>query len=83
MPNKSYPCKDTLWAHCGALGEALRRASEAERMVEELEKDNAALQLEVKRWFAYIDRYEIYSSDEEAFEITLKATLHKAGVKGF
>ncbi len=40
---KSYPCKDNLWAHCGALGEALRRASEAERRVEELEKANTRL----------------------------------------
>jgi hypothetical protein len=38
MPNNNYPCKDNLWAHCGALGEALRRASEAERRIEVLEE---------------------------------------------
>jgi hypothetical protein len=35
---KSYPCKDNLWGKCGALGDALRRASEAERKVEVLEE---------------------------------------------
>lgn len=36
MTENNYACKDNLWAHCGALGDALRRASEAERKVEEL-----------------------------------------------
>lgn len=36
MTENNYACKDSLWAHCGALGDALRRASEAERKVEEL-----------------------------------------------
>jgi len=38
----NYACKDNLWAHCGALGDALRRASEAEQKVEELKGRNDA-----------------------------------------
>lgn len=60
--SNNYPCKDNLCAHCGPLGEALRRASEAERKVEELEK-------EVHRWFEYIDPYGVFNEDEEAYKL--------------
>lgn len=74
MPNNNYPCKDNLCAHCGALGEALRRASEAERKVEELEK-------EVQRLFAYIDGSDIFPRDIEALKITRLEKLRKAGIE--
>lgn len=34
MTENNYACKDGLWGHCGALGDALRRASEAEKRAE-------------------------------------------------
>ncbi len=44
--SNNYACKDHLWGKCGALGDALRRASEAEREV-------AALNLESAQAFCY------------------------------
>jgi hypothetical protein len=56
--SKNYPCKDNLWAHCGALGEALRRASEAERKVEELEKANKRVKKVLEVAVDMLMRYE-------------------------
>ena len=61
VTENNYACKDNLWARCGALGDALRRASEAERKVEELEGRSAAVntvsELAVAQGYGYLFGY--------------------------
>ncbi len=52
MVENNCACKDNLWAHCGALGDALRRASEAERKVEELEAQLSLIPPKTATWRA-------------------------------